>query len=342
MNKNTILINGKTYNASASGQNNDLNRHKNFNGNVVDGIKPTPRQTNKIMSSTVSKTPNHLKRNTQKSQTLIRSRGLKKIKEQHGSWLTASSQPVISTTIIKTKADQTRIKRASEISKSKFINKFAFNGHVFTKKAAHLPIVKEDSAHAVSSNKIAPRTALPQDRFHHAIAAAKSHEQKFVEPTKKHSKNKLFKRGSKAKNVGTAVVSALLIVGFYAYQNIPNFSYKIAASKAGINGTLPGYRPAGFAMGNIESTPGQVTISFKSNTDSRTFKISQTNSNWDSEALKANFLTAHQYLTAEEKGRTIFIYDNSSATWIDGGIWYNIEGNSRLTSDQLLRMARSM
>ena len=48
------------------------------------------------------------------------------------------------------------------------------------------------------------------------------------------------------------------------------------------------------------------------------------------------------YQTKEEKGRTVYIYDDSNATWVDGGIWYQIEGDSSLSSDQLLNIVASM
>ena len=67
-------------------------------------------------------------------------------------------------------------------------------------------------------------------------------------------------------------------------------------------------------------------------------------SNWNSDALLSNYVVAEnkQYQTYMDRGRTLFIYDGSNATWVDNGVWYQIEGDSRMTTDQLVRIAASI
>lgn len=120
---------------------------------------------------------------------------------------------------------------------------------------------------------------------------------------------------------------------------------RIAASRAGFNAAIPSYQPSGFGMkGPIEYGPGQVTLNFKSNSDERNFHVTQRVSSWNSEALLTNFVTTNNksYQTYQDKGRTIYIYDGSNATWVSNGVWYQIEGKSNLNSDQLIKLANSI
>lgn len=140
-------------------------------------------------------------------------------------------------------------------------------------------------------------------------------------------------------------LAALLLTGFFVYQNIPNLSMRVASTRAGFSAQLPGYKPAGFSQEKLVSyAPGKVTVSFRSNSDERQFQLTQQSSNWNSQALADNYLAKadKQYQTFQASGKTIYIYDNSSATWVNGGVWYQIEGQSDLSSDQLLKIANSI
>ncbi len=143
----------------------------------------------------------------------------------------------------------------------------------------------------------------------------------------------------------TTVLAALLIAGFIAYQNMPNLAMRVAAARAGFPATMPSYQPAGFALdGAIQYYPGQITVNFKSDSDNRIFSVTQKPSKWTSETLldRVVAIDSRPYQTFQDKGKIIYIYDGSNATWVSGGIWYEIAGNSSLTSDQLLRIASSL
>jgi hypothetical protein len=120
---------------------------------------------------------------------------------------------------------------------------------------------------------------------------------------------------------------------------------RVASTRAGFAAEMPGYKPAGFSFkGPIAYQAGRVSVTFKSNTDDRQFTLTQSSSNWNSDALLANYVASEkkQYQTYLDKGRTLYIYDNSNASWVDNGIWYQIEGDSSLTTDQLIRIASSL
>ncbi len=121
---------------------------------------------------------------------------------------------------------------------------------------------------------------------------------------------------------------------------------KVAAHRAGFAAALPGYKPAGYSLsGPIAYSPGQVTINFGSNTDSRRFSLKQQPTTWDSTALLENYVTKQtpNYLTYQDRGLTIYIFNGSSAAWVNGGMMYQLEGkNSQLDTDQLLKLATSV
>lgn len=137
-----------------------------------------------------------------------------------------------------------------------------------------------------------------------------------------------------------------LVVGFFAYQNAPNLSMRLASARAGLEGSLPSYSPAGFGLqGGVSYKPGQIELSYSSHSDDRSYKIIQSTSSWNSETLVQNYepLTQNSnYQTIPNKGKTVYVYNGSNATWVDAGVWYRIEGDSKLSSDQLLNVADSL
>ena len=120
---------------------------------------------------------------------------------------------------------------------------------------------------------------------------------------------------------------------------------RVASTRAGLDANLPAYQPAGFKIsGPIKYQPGAVTVTYKSNTDERNFNVTQKNSSWNSETLLGSFVspTKEPYQTFQAKGRTIYMYSGDKATWVDGGIWYTVDGKANLNSDQLLKIAESL
>lgn len=240
--------------------------------------------------------------------------------------------------------DAARASRAQKIERSKFVSKFGNS----KQPPAH-PIPAEIVSSRVEAMPVRPAPVLKPHNPAESILArglknAQSHTQTLDKKTSKKTRAK--KKGkSRLATYATGALAALLLGGFIAYQNIPNISMRYAAARAGVQATLPGYQPAGFALSNhIQYNPGQITVRFASNTDERAFSITQRETAWNSEALLSNYVSTktdqvHKY---EDKGRTIFLYGDSGATWVNGGVWYDIVGDSDLNSDQLIRIATSM
>ncbi|HSH55316.1 MAG TPA: hypothetical protein VK983_00660, partial [Candidatus Limnocylindrales bacterium] len=180
----------------------------------------------------------------------------------------------------------------------------------------------------------APAQQLNSDIFEQALAEATSHKQTYAP-----------KRRGRIAGFATAAFLTLLLVGFIGYQNKPYIEMKIASSKAGIQATMPGYNPTGFTFGNLAYSTDDVTLNYFSKSDpAQSYKIVQKASDWNSASLLDNFVmsTTKSYQTIERAGRTIYLYGDNTATWVDNGIWYTINGNQSLTSTQLLDLAGSL
>lgn len=142
----------------------------------------------------------------------------------------------------------------------------------------------------------------------------------------------------------TSAFALLLLGGYLTYINLPNLSMRVAAARAGVAAKFPTYQPDGYRFdGPISYTPGEVTINFKSTTNDSRFSIKQKASNWDSQAVLDNFVSKQSstYLTYQERGLTIYAFNNKAA-WVSGGLLYTIDGDASLSSEQVLRMATSI
>jgi hypothetical protein len=248
--------------------------------------------------------------------------------------------------------DPKRLKKATQMIQSPAISRYSPTSTVaslttaapYVSKPAHPGGRHEQFAasghrtvNSVPTIPVAPVShAAPQpDIFEQALARATSHEQK-------HTGKKAGKRG-RVTGMVTAVMCLLLLIGAFAYFNAPALSMRMASNKAGFNAKLPSYSPAGFSFGNLSYGPGNVTVSYKAD-ESRKFDITQRTSGWDSQALLTNFVSSANkaYQTYERAGRTVYLYGNNTATWVDSGVWYTVNGNSSLTKNQLLDLAGSM
>lgn len=170
-------------------------------------------------------------------------------------------------------------------------------------------------------------------------------EEAINRPVEAPKKVSFINRHKKIVNIFSIGIAAIVVIAYLLYINIPNFSVCIASAQAGISATYPEYKPDGYSLnGPVIYSDGQVIINFKSNTNPTQFVIKQTKSSWDSSAVK-NMITkdsnGETVFTAEERGLTIFTYNNNAA-WVNGGILYTINGNANLSNDQIRRIATSL
>lgn len=173
----------------------------------------------------------------------------------------------------------------------------------------------------------------PADVFEAAIAHARSHEQPAP---------KLSKRSNRILNWAAGFGAFLLIASFVAYLNMNTIELRIASVRAGFSAQMPSYQPTGYTLGPVKAQKGKVSLSFRSGAS--TYNITQEASDWDSQTLYDNYVaTTGNPETVESKGRTIYIYNGNNATWVNGGVRYEINGNNAsLSSDELVALATSM
>lgn len=361
--QNLIEINGKKFDVATGKQlANSEPKAVPKPGTVVDGFikssatkshttpkvhhaKPAPTVKTATPKINHASQPHVVHHKPEKSKTLMRS----SVKKPVMAPVSAQPKPKVG-------VSPARIQRAKSTPKSALINKFSsFSDHAaFVKKTAHVSVAKPPTnaapVHAAQAPVHAPTIATPVSKseqlFNNALSHATAHE---AHKLHKKPRNRHITRHLKASRriiqLSAGTLAVIILAGFFTYQNLPNLNLRIASTKAGFSASMPDYKPDGFgAASNIEHSPGKVTINFSSNSDDRNYHVTQRVSSWNSETLQENFLNAENktFQTLQEKGKTIYLYDDSSATWVNGGVWYQIEGNSQLSNDQLLRIANSM
>jgi hypothetical protein len=164
-------------------------------------------------------------------------------------------------------------------------------------------------------------------------------------PAHAHKKRSFAIRHPRLASAGTASLAIVLMAGYFTYINLPSLSVRVAAAQAGIDASYPGYQPAGYGIkGPVAYDNGEVSISFKSNTNPHQFSVNQSKSSWDSSALLANYVmpqSSGDYISYSDSGLTIYAY-GTQAAWVNGGILHTIEGDANLSGEQIRRIATSM
>lgn len=343
--QNFIEINGKRYDAVTGAMVGESTkptaRPIQLHKPVVDGFVKRPKTTQPNNNRSVHMHNQH----PQKSKTLMRTAVKKPIANNVSSASNASPKKTLfgkATVMPRTSTiPEHRQKLADNTQKSNLVHKFG-SSEVHPIKPTVVPL----QVHTAPA-QTQPRLTKTAELLEKALQAAEGHNEPYFQSKKKlhHKIAKKIGVSGRAVAITTSILAAIAFGGFYAYQNVPRIAMKVAASRAGFGASMPNYSPSGFSFsGPVQYSEGQVTVGFKSNTDDRNYKITQQTSDWSSDSLLNNFLvtSGKTYQTYQDRGRTIYIYDNNNATWVDGGVWYQIEGKSDLTSDQLVRIANSL
>jgi Domain of unknown function (DUF4367) len=362
--KNSIVLNGKRYDASTGallGTVSDSQfrpaktKHAATRKTVAPVaqtiIKPTALKPVAVTRKTTDRShhiPKTAARKTVGPKTLMRTVVKKPQHSPHP--IVKKHYPVVATNSVLapklsvSSIDPKRLHRAKKIGKSARIGKF--QDHVSSKitpKFAPIAVAPAPVTHAavpqVSTKKPVHRTSSKQALFEHALANAKSHEQPApVKHRKTRSKHRRMIHS-------VASLTAVLAIGVsIAYLNKGSVELQLASVRAGFQASMPGYAPAGFERTQTETKDGKIAIKFTSPLDKQNFTISQQASSWDSQTLFDSVVAtnSNSYQTVLSGGRTIFLYGNDQATWVDGGILYKLQGNADLTKDQISSIASSM
>lgn len=353
--RNVIELNGNKYDAATGRVITTEKKHSAppHRGRAVDGFIRRPgaaSHANKQIHLK-AKTAHSVHSKTSKSKTLMR-HVVKPPKNETPNSSTVTRQhknarhhmKIVTSDIT---VDQNRLRRAKTVKKSSFISRFGNDISLkVSTKVAHLP-VKQHPKPIIDSFAGAPPIHINEvNPFEAALQRAVGHEQPPIKRPNLHKRvARKLKLTPKTLNISAGIIVTLVIGSMVAYRSIPSLAVRLASTRSGVNASLPSYAPAGFSLsGPVQYDKGQVSLSYKSNSDERSFRVTQKSSDWNSQSLLQNFVSTNQkaYQTVQDKGKTIYIYEGSNATWVSGGIWYQIEGESALNSDQLLRIANGL
>jgi len=312
------------------------------NNHAAHTKKPAAHRQAHQLSPHQPERPKTLMRTAVHKPSIVRKPALK---PQAPAELAAAPIATLAPKLSASQVSPQRLSRAQRTPQSQYIKRFdiaparrtmpaavAAPAHASISAATAMPV-----ADALAMPAAAPTPATPpasQDIFEAAIAHATSHEQ--TAPKRAH------RRHHRLANIGAGAAAVLLIAGFVTYLNMANIEVRVASIRAGFSAQLPGYAPTGYALsGPIKSKGGHVQFSFRSGASSYT--ISQQASDWDSQTLLDNTVAlAGSHQTVQSRGRTIYIYDNNRASWVNGGVRYDITGNATLNPDDIASIASSM
>lgn len=215
--------------------------------------------------------------------------------------------------------------------------------------AARSPMLQKFTPHPAAARPtppaLPPQTAAQIDAMQKTAAAAAAEPSQPVKP-----KSPELERALTAARPGqtftparaaAGLAAVAILAGFVWLQNSPKLAFRDAAAKAGIEASLPTYVPSSYRQaGPAQAGDGQVTINFTTAGSNDPLKITQRKSSWDPDSLRENYISkqSDNFLAIQGQGLTIFLY-NDQASWVNRGIWYNISGTSRLSREQILKIA---
>lgn len=230
-----------------------------------------------------------------------------------------------------------RASHASQVQKSHSITKF--NSSPTLQSHKHNTV--NGAQGSVSPLAPQPSAIKHNDIFQNALEQATSHQQKFHSPQKNKRQAFVSKRRFSA---ALTTITVLALVGLVGFANRATIGLKLAARQAGIHAELPGYQPSGFSVTKVKASPGTVAIHYASNSDNRTFALTEKLSQWDSATLRDSYVLGanRTYQTLQIGGRTVYLYGNKEASWVNGGIWYQMKTNGALSSQQISQIASSL
>lgn len=241
------------------------------------------------------------------------------------------------------KVDSGRVERASHASRSDKVVRFQAQSEQLgraTYASPSLPI-QATPHEAVQSEAI--HQSQP-DMFERAIANASSHEQPAPKESRVHQARRGARQHLRMVSISAAILAAVLLGGFIAYQNKVDLELQLASARAGFAASMPGYHPSGYSARSLSYNPGTVTIGFRGPSNHQ-YTVVQKASNWDSETLLQNYVASsgQTYQAYAAAGRTIYIYGNGNATWVNGGVWYQVStGSAHLSNGQIIDLATSI
>lgn len=332
--KQTVVINGKTYDMATGQLKSEVKLHAPVHSRVISDIAPqasnhktTPHKP--AHSPQARNIAQHARPKLQKSTTLRRD--------------------ILKKPASRVKPNANKIHR--RVQKSERITRFA--PHQATTQPASRPIDKDLQAQtkaleeanaqyqASLQKKSAPISSrvIKEHLLGEAIAKVPTDEHKHT-----HKKSTVTKRARFA-SVAMTSLSLLLLGGYLTYINIPNLSIRIAAASTGIDASLPSYQPSGYRInGPISYQDGEINVKYKQSGSTLGYQLTQRPTDWDPIATLDNYVesdSSNDYQIHSVQGLTVYTYDKK-AVWVNGGILHIIDGNAPLSNQQVEHIVASM
>lgn len=353
--KNKVVINGKAYCADCGqplSQTKQPKKHSAHSGSKKHSqsiAQSAPKQQKKTHVLDLSKsTKTSASKPTRSAQSV---HGVRKNQSPQIAKTNSVKSPAKPAIQVATKQNQ-RIDRAQKTRRSDKIQKFS--GEILTKYETPTAITPYQPKSETQMN--------PHETYSIAVAEPKTPSKALEQHpaiediTELHRESQqkrpsLMKRLAQAfahpqfATIGAVAACFILLAGYISYLNYPKLAMRVATSKAGFDAQLPRYTPAGYGFSSkIASSPGQVVVRFDSHNDATSLALAQRQTSWDSATLLENYVKprSNNYLTFQQNGLIIYIYNGNNAAWINSGVFYTLEGNSRLSNEQLIKVATSL
>lgn len=149
------------------------------------------------------------------------------------------------------------------------------------------------------------------------------------------------------KHLTSALIVLFLIitVAGIAYINWPNIALNVANRQLDINGHLPAYTAKDFKLDSYPTVSGRDLVLRYKNEIGQTYKITQTKSSLDSQGVLIKIVKPYvdnEYSIYRQNGLTIYIFDETKATWSNGGILYQISADADFPAEDIYRLATSL
>ncbi len=149
----------------------------------------------------------------------------------------------------------------------------------------------------------------------------------------------------KPATVMATTLAIALMGGYIWFNNLNTLTVRAAGQKAGISASLPSYLPTSYSLsGPISYGSGYVSLQFKSPANPSPMVITQRKTDWNSASLLTLFVSpkSQSYVTVQDQGLTIYLYNNNQATWVNRGVQYTIEGATALSKESIVKVAESL
>jgi hypothetical protein len=231
-----------------------------------------------------------------------------------------------------------RLERAKQSARSAAVTRFtkpALVGISAAPTTLAIPEFLQPPTAAVRPPGLVKKSVTTADILEQALHIANSHNQ----PA--HHKPRRFNKH--ATLIVSAFVFAFVVTGALASQNMDSIKVSLASTKAGFSASMPNYQPSGYHMQAVKADAGVVAVQYLSNSDARSYSVTQKQTSWDSETLRQEFVEkqADDFDTLDAGGLTVYVYGNGQATWVDNGVWYQVQTDGSLSNRQLIDLARS-